>query len=121
MATAQDLARAIDLKSPELIEQAESRKAGLLIEVILRLAAVLGRNDPMTFALKLVPSCNPAQWVKLEAIGVGKLVEHREREFINIFRSSDVARSLSDEEFAQVLTFVESAFEMALAFKLGER
>jgi transcriptional regulator with XRE-family HTH domain len=121
--TAQDLARAIDLKSPELIEQAESGKAGLPFEVILRLAAVLGRNDPMAFALKLVRSYNPALWVKLEAIGVGKLVEHvgREREFVNIYRSSDAARSLSDEEFAQVLTFVESAFEMALAFKLGER
>ena len=121
--TAQDLARAIDLKSPELIEQAESGKVGLPFEVILRLAAVLGRNDPMAFALKLVRSYNPGLWEKLEAIGVGKLVEHvgREREFVNIYRSSDAARSLSDEEFAQVLTFVESAFEMALAFKLGAR
>ncbi len=65
----------------------------------------------------------PARTMLGFRIGVGKLVEHvgREREFVNIYRSSDAARSLSDEEFAQVLTFVESAFEMALAFKLGER
>lgn len=121
--TAQDLARAIDLKSPELIEQAESGKAGLPFEVILRLAAVLGRNDPTAFALKLVRSYNPGLWEKLEAIGVGKLVEHvgREREFVNIYRRSDSARSLSDAEFAAVLAFVGSAFEMALAFKKAGR
>ncbi len=117
--TAQDVAQAIKLKNPELLEQAETGKATLPFEVILRLAAVLGRNDPISFFLKLFRSYYPGLWNKLEAIGVGKLVEHagREREFVNIYRRSDAARGLSDAEFAALLTFVGAAFNMALALK----
>ncbi len=120
--TAQDVAQAIKLKNPELLEQAETGKATLPFEVILRLAAVLGRNDPISFFLKLFRSYYPGLWNKLEAIGVGKLVEHagREREFVNIYRRSDAARGLSDEEFAALLTFVGAAFNMALTLKRGK-
>ena len=117
--TARDVAQAINLKNPELLEQAETGKTTLPFEVILRLAAVLGRNDPISFFLKLFRSYYPGLWNKLEAIGVGKLVEHagREREFVNIYRRSDAARGLSDAEFAALLTFVGAAFNMALALK----
>ena len=104
-----------------MLEQAETGKAGLPFEVILRLAAVLGRNDPISFRLKLIRSYYPGIWSKLEAIGVGKLVEHagREREFVNLYRRNDAARRLSDDEFSAVLSFVGAAFDMAMVFKRG--
>jgi hypothetical protein len=52
----------------------------------------------------------------LQALGIGRLVEHarREHDFINIYRSRDAARALTDAEFARVLAFVEAAFDLAL-------
>jgi len=41
----------------------------------------------------------------------------REREFANIYRASDAARQLSDEEFAAALKFVRASFESALVFR----
>lgn len=120
--TVGELARAIDLKNPELLDQAETGKAAIPFEIILRLAAVLGRNDPLSFALKLTRAYNPGLWEKMEAIGVGRLVEHvgREREFVNIYRGSDAARKLTDTEFAAVLKLMSAAFELALVFKQGD-
>ncbi|MGB5208335.1 MAG: hypothetical protein WBN76_11540, partial [Azonexus sp.] len=40
----------------------------------------------------------------------------REHEFISIYRARDEARTLTDEEFARVRKFVETAFDMALEF-----
>ena len=44
----------------------------------------------------------------------------REREFANVYRSSDAARQLSDDEFGAVLAFVRQAFELALAFRAAK-
>jgi len=41
----------------------------------------------------------------------------REREFANIYRASDAARQLSDEEFSAALKFVRASFEAALVFR----
>ena len=117
-----EVAKALDLKDVMLLEQAESGKAVLPFEVILRLAAVLARNDPIPFVLNLTDTYSPAIGRTLGALGVGRLVEHarREHDFINIYRSRDAARRLSDAEFARVLTFVETAFDLALAFASGK-
>jgi transcriptional regulator with XRE-family HTH domain len=114
--TAQELGRAINLRDASLLEQAESGRIVLPFEIILRLAAVLGRRDPVAFVMKLTRSYNPELWKALEDLGVGRLVAHagREREFVNIYRSSDEARRLTDEQFARVLAFVAAAFELAL-------
>lgn len=116
-----EVAKALDLKDVMLLEQAESGKAALPFEVILRLAAVLARNDPIPFVLNLTDNYSPAIGRTLKTLGVGRLVEHarREHDFINIYRSRDAARRLSDEEFARVLAFVESTFDMALAFAVA--
>lgn len=121
--TAQELGRAINLRDPSLLEQAESGKIVLPFEIILRLAAVLGRRDPVAFVMKLTRSYNPDLWKALEDLGVGRLVAHagREREFVNVYRARDEARSLSDAEFARVLAFVTAAFELALTFVKQER
>jgi len=62
---------------------------------------------------------NPEVWRGLDKIGIGKLLVHsaREREFANIYRADDEARSLSDEEFVEVLAFTQAAFAMAMQFR----
>jgi len=117
--TLTDLGRAINLKDVTLLEQVEGGKVGLPFEIILRLAGVLGRNDPIPVAMKLTRSYNPKLWATLEGLGVGRLAVQagREREFANIYRASDAARQLSDEEFAAALKFVRASFEAALVFR----
>lgn len=121
--TAQELGRAINLRDASLLEEAESGRIVLPFEIILRLAAVLGRRDPVAFVMKLTRSYNPDLWKALEDLGVGRLVAHagREREFVNIYRSRDEARRLTDEQFARVLAFVTTAFELALTLVREER
>ena len=121
--TAQELGRAINLGDPGLLEQAENGKIALPFEIILRLAAVLGRRDPVAFVMKLTRSYSPETWKALEDLGVGRLVAHagREREFVNIYRARDEARQLTDAQFARVLAFVSAAFELALTLVRQER
>ncbi|MBK8118517.1 MAG: helix-turn-helix transcriptional regulator [Sulfuritalea sp.] len=117
--TITEVGSAINLKDPSLIEAWEAGRLAVPFEIILRLAAVLGRNDPIAFVMKLTRSTNPDLWRSLEGLGVGKLLVQsaREREFANIYRVDDAARNLNDEEFAEVLTFTRAAFEMAMAFR----
>lgn len=114
----EDLGQAISLKDSALLELAENGKMALPFEVILRLAAVLARNDPVPFVMNLAKVHSPGTWQILESLGVGRLVEHagREHEFVGIYRARDEARKLTDEEFARVRRFVETAFDMALEF-----
>ena len=109
----------IDLKDSALIEFVEDGKVALPFEIILRLASVLGRNDPISFVMRFTRSYNPDVWSTLEHLGIGRFAVQagREREFANIYRGSDAARRLSDVEFAAVLAFVSAAFELALAFR----
>ena len=117
--TLSDLGRAINLKDVSLLEAVECGKVGLPFEIILRVAGVLGRNDPIPVAMKLTRTYNPKLWATLEGLGIGKLAVQagREREFANLYRASDAARQLNDEEFAAALTFVRAAFEAALVFR----
>ena len=48
-----DLGQAISLKDSALLELAENGKMALPFEVILRLAAVLARNDPVPFVMNM--------------------------------------------------------------------
>ena len=117
--TLEDLARAIDLRDPELIANAERGVVALPFELILRLAGVLGRGDPLTSVMKLTRAYNPDLWKALEDLGIGKLVVQagRERELANVYRGNDAARRLSDEDFAAVLAFTRQGFDMAVAFR----
>jgi len=120
--TVADVGQAVDLKNPELLELAENGMAALPFEVILRLAAVLARNDPMPFVMNLTNTYSPSVGRTLQALGIGRLVEHarREHDFITVYRARDAARRLSDAEFSRVLAFVEAAFDLALDFTAGE-
>ena len=117
--TLSELGQAINLKDASLLEAVEGGKVGLPFEVILRLAGVLGRKDPIPVVMKLTRVYNPKLWKTLEDLGVGRLAVQagRERELANVYRSRDAARQLSDAEFAAVLGFVSAAFDTALAFR----
>lgn len=120
--TVSELSEAINLKDKSLIEAVEDGTDTLSFELILRLAALLARNDPIPFILKYSRTYSPETWRILNDWGAGKLPLHyeRERQFINIYRSQDKARELSDEGFNRVLEFTKQAFNLSLHF-IGEQ
>jgi transcriptional regulator with XRE-family HTH domain len=117
--TTKELSQAIEIVDPKVLAQAEIGKAALPMEVILRLASVLGRHDPVPFAMKLARTYNPQLWKALDALGIGSLVAlaGRERELANLYRANDNARRLSDADFADVLSFVKTGFDMTVKFR----
>ena len=86
--------------------------------MILRLAALLARHDPVPFIIKFTRTYDPEIWKILERWGIGHIPVHfeRERQFINIYRGHDPARKLTDKDFEKVLQFTRAAFETALHF-----
>jgi transcriptional regulator with XRE-family HTH domain len=108
-----DLAQAIKLEDHTVLELAESGKVAIPFEIILRIASLLARNDPIPFVVALSRGYAPGVWKAFEQLGMGNLVMHtaREHEFINIYRSRDSLRTLSDAEFAHLLGFVGSAVD----------
>jgi len=120
--TVDELAAAIQLSDRSMLAAVEKGTATLSFELILRLSALLARNDPVPFVAKLTRTYNPALWKLLEAWGIGRipLQLERERRFVNVFRSQDAARQLSDASFDRVLDFTRAAFEMALGLAAAE-
>jgi len=116
--TINELNDALQLKDKSFLEAVENGTATLSFELILRLSALLARNDPIPFILKYSRTYSPETWKLLHDWGAGRLPlqYQREREFINIFRSKDQARQLSDEGYAKVLEFTREAFNMSLHF-----
>lgn len=120
--TRRDVSRSIRLADESFLAAVENGAATLSFELILRMAALLARHDPIPFIIKLTRTYNPEVWEILEKWGMGRLPVQleRERQFINIYRGHDRARELSDEDFQRVLAFTRSAFEMALEFAAHE-
>ncbi|MHB8496158.1 MAG: hypothetical protein ACYDDG_16605, partial [Casimicrobiaceae bacterium] len=60
------------------------------------------RNDPLSFVMRSTRAYNPEVWRTLESLSFGRLVVQaaRERKFAIIYRGSDAAHRLSDEDFA---------------------
>jgi transcriptional regulator with XRE-family HTH domain len=113
-----ELAEAVELSDRSLLEAAEAGTATLSFGLILRLASILARHDPVPFVSRMARSYNPMLWELLQDWGLSELPLRfeREREFVNVLRGHDEARRLSDEDFAQVLAFTRAAFETALHF-----
>lgn len=116
--TLSEMSEALNLRDKNLLEAMENGTATLSFDLILRLAALIARNDPIPFILKYTRQYNPEIWQVLNDWGVGRLPLQfeRERQFINIFRGRDDARELTDEGFEQVLAFTRQSFEMSLHF-----
>jgi transcriptional regulator with XRE-family HTH domain len=116
--TLQDLSESLELTDESLLTAVENGTATISFELVLRLAALVARHDPIPFIMQFVRTYNPDAWEFLEAWGVDRIpiqIE-RERQFINIYRGHDEARTLSEEGFQKVLNYTRSAFEMALHF-----
>ena len=116
--TRKDVSRTIELADESFLAAVENGAATLSFELILRLAALLARHDPIPLVIRLTRTYNPEVWDILEKWGFGRvpLQLERERQFINIYRGHDRARKLSDQEFHRVLAFTRAAFEMALDY-----
>jgi transcriptional regulator with XRE-family HTH domain len=114
--TVQEVAKAMDMSDPGLLENAENGGVALPFEVLLRLSGVVGRDDPVTSMTRLTRAYNPDLWKTMEQLGFGKLLVQagRERELANVYRGNDAARGLSDQDFAQVVEFAKQAFDMAV-------
>jgi transcriptional regulator with XRE-family HTH domain len=120
--TRKDVSHTIQLADESFLAAVENGAATLSFELILRMAALFARHDPIPFIIRLTRTYNPEVWQILEKWGMGRLPLHleRERQFINIYRGHDKARKLSDVDFNLVLAFTRSAFEMALDFTTQE-
>jgi transcriptional regulator with XRE-family HTH domain len=120
--TVDELAEAIDLRDRSRLEAVEAGTSTLSFELLLRLAAILARHDPVPFVSRMVRAQNPMLWQLLEDWGIGRLPLQLEREqaFVDILRGHDRARDLSDEEFDRVAAFTRAAFEMALDFSASK-
>lgn len=116
--TVSELGAALDLKDQSLLEAVESGTATLSFDLILRLASLVARHDPLPFVLKLARVYNPQAWAVLDKWGAGRasVQFERERRFVNLYRRHDSVRELSDAQFDRLLEFTDKAFEMALVF-----
>lgn len=119
----QELAEALGLKDTELLEEVESGRATLPFDMILRIAALIARHDPIPFILKFVRTYNPALEQRLEEWGVTQLPKQyeRERRFTNLLRQHDVLRELSDDEYERFIGYQEKAVEFTLHVMKEER
>lgn len=117
--TAEELGAAMDLKDKSLIGAVEAGTATLSFDLILRMASLLARHDPLPFVMRLARAHNPKAWSVMDKWGLGRASRQleRERRFVNILRQHDDVRELSDDEFERVSAFTEEAFRMALAFR----
>lgn len=116
--TLADLARALNVKDKSFLEAVEDGKEALSMEMIMRLASLFARNDPIPFVVKYVRTYRPKIWAMLEEWGIDGIPVRieRERQFINIYKRRDAARQLSSEGFDKVLAFTRQAFELSLHF-----
>jgi len=116
--TLDELSSAVDLENSGLLKSIEEGKAALPIDLMLRLASLYSRHDPLPFIIRFSHTYYPRLEKLLKTSGISNLLIEAERElkFINIYRSADDARQLSDEGFNRVLDFTRQAFLMALHF-----
>jgi transcriptional regulator with XRE-family HTH domain len=119
----QELAEAVGLADSELLEEAESGRAILPIDTILRIASLTARHDPIPFLLKFLRTYNPSLEQTLEQWGILRLPKQyeRERRFINVYRRHDDLRDLSDDEFERFIGYMNSATELTLDIMLAEK
>ncbi len=117
--TVDELGAAMDLKDRSMLRAVEAGTATLSFDLILRMAALLARHDPLPFVMRLARAHNPKAWDVMDKWGLGRASKQleRERSFVNILRQHDAARELDDDEFERVRAFTEEAFAMALAFR----
>lgn len=118
-----ELAESIDLSDRSILEDIESGKTIMPLELMLRSASLLARHDPIPFLIKFMRTYNPALEQTLEQLGVLALPKQyeRERRFVNLVRQHDVMRTLSDDEYDRFMDYMESSLSLVLDVMLKEK
>lgn len=111
-----ELADILGLKDEELLQEVESGRATLPFDMILRIAALVARHDPIPFILKFVRTYNPALEQRLDDLGILQLPKQyeRERRYVNLLRKHDRLRAMSDSEFELFIGLQEKAVDFSL-------
>ncbi len=111
-----DLAEALGLTDSELLEDVEKGVATLPFDMILRIASLIARHDPVPFVIKFLRTYNPDLEQLLQQWGISTLPMQyeRERRFVNIYRRHDQLRKLSDSEYDHFIDYINSATDLTL-------
>ncbi|MBB3047802.1 transcriptional regulator with XRE-family HTH domain [Litorivivens lipolytica] len=111
-----ELAEILGLKDEELLQEVESGRATLPFDMILRIAALVARHDPIPFILKFVRTYNPALEQRLDELGIMQLPKQyeRERRYVNLLRKHDRLRAMRDSEFEHFIALQEKAVDFSL-------
>lgn len=119
----QELATALGLSDTELLEEVEQGRATLPFDMILRVAALIARHDPIPFILNFLRTYNPALEKRLDYWGITALPKQyeRERRFVNLVRQHDVLREMSDAEFDRFIGYQGSAINLTLEVMASEK
>lgn len=114
----EELADTLDVENPNLLQSIEDGKAALPMNLLLRMSSLYSRNDPLPFIMRFSRTYHPSLSNILSKSGLDGMMIKAERELklVNIYRSKDEARQLSDDGFDKVLEFTSTAFNMALHF-----
>ena len=119
----QELATALGLSDTELLEEVEQGRATLPFDMILRVAALIARHDPIPFILNFLRTYNPTLEKRLDYWGITALPKQyeRERRFVNLVRQHDVLREMSDAEFDRFIGYQASAINLTLEVMASEK
>jgi transcriptional regulator with XRE-family HTH domain len=118
-----ELSESLGLNDDQLLGEVESGKRIMPIEVIFRAASLIARHDPIPFLIKFMRTYNPTWGATLEQWGMMALPVQfeRERRWINMYRQHDVLRDLDDDEFARLISYVNSATNLVLDVMQSEK
>lgn len=116
--TLEDLAKAVDIDNLDMLRAIEEGRSPVTLDILFRLASFYSRNDPLTFMMDFSKEYAPWLWQLLRFTGIERLVITLERElkFINIYRSKDGIRNLSNENFDRLIGFADNAVALAMDF-----
>jgi len=118
-----ELAEALGASDNDLLQDVESGDRIMPLEIMLRTASLIARHDPIPFLIKFMRTYNPQLGQTLEQWGIMglPLQYERERRFVNIYRQHDVLRTLEDEEFDRLISYVDSATQLVLEVMQREK
>jgi transcriptional regulator with XRE-family HTH domain len=101
-----EVSDALNLRDKGILEAVEDGREVLSFELILRLASLVARNDPLPFVLKYTRTYHPRLWQVLHELKIDQFRSSSNRSAISSTSTAgDTARKLSDVGFERVLQF----------------
>ena len=118
-----ELTETLELSDDSLLDDVESGRRIMPIEIIFRSASLMARHDPIPFLIKFMRTYNPSLGATLEQWGMMALPVQfeRERRWINIYRQHDSLRALDDDEYDRLINYVDSATNLVLDVMQNEK